>query len=949
MINKNLLNIIIFTTLFFVLFSNFGLACDITCDTASCIINNTPGTYICLNDTVVPNATVVTIHEDNQTLDCQGNTLIGLNDSYVNVSYVNNITIKNCIIRNMTYGIYAYVAENLTLINNSIYGNMNGLYVAENSVYLNVTNNTFGNNTYYNGTGFVEGGNFRVVNSNWAYIYNNSFINFQDAVNIDEYSDYARVISNYFNTSEAVVVSSEFNTVSYNIFQGVDATSGNGINVYSSGGPIQASNNIVCNNVGYNVRSIVILSCLANGCYNNTVCNNILHSGRTGITILSSRNSKIYNNSLYNMTYSGLYESSANTYEPNNNTIYNNSVYDSQSGIKLVASINSTIENNTAYNCDNGIIMYDFTNRSIIVNNIAYNNTYGIYLYGYHDPATEPYFFSNFNNTLNSNIAYNNTYGIYIFNSSWNNLSSNIAYNNTYGIYLDGVSHSNLINNTAYVTNSSAFGTTYGIYLTGSYSNTIFDNTAYNTTNGIISTQSLYQNFTFNTAYNCSRGILIDRTNFSNIINNTVYKNTYGIYLNSSHNNTLINNTAYNTTYAIYTNPSTNNTIAFNTAFNSTIGIGLLSSNNTIVRNNTAYVNTYATYFNLSRSNTIQNNTARNSQYGVYLLNSTSNTLSGNRAYNNSVSELYTVNSSGNTMSDFRITTLNFLSIDTSGDLSFKEGNLTGVTMPTTYQNISRETINITNSSTNAWTTINLTYNPSGISDESTIILAHYNGTDWETNTSLYTSNFSVNTAGNYIYANITDFSMYMIMSPVVAEEVTSSTGGGGFPSTTYETDLDSVENFVLRISDAVFFPFKGSQHKLRILNMGVGSVYLEVSSDPVKINIATGETKNVDLDSDGIDDISIYLEKIENNKAYITVTAINTDESDDAVLTDETIEDVKEELDISEDDIEIIKQTDDSIEMVIDIGDKEFPMIYGIIAVLIVIAAAGWYFYKKE
>jgi len=726
-------------------------------------------------------------------------------------------------------------------------------------------------------------------------------------------------------------------------------------------------NNTILNNTLANMtRGILINSNYMNMIVNNTFYNFSVYGISTSVDAFTGK-MLIYNNTFYNSTGSGLLSSGTN-FNISNNTIYNIN----GNGIEIGTAVsgNNYIKYNNITNCTSNGIYFSNGNNTVIENNTLTNNSIGIQL-GFN---------SNMRNftVLNNNIYNSTNYGVLIDQGADNNsVSGNIFSDNYVQLGIDSVGGgTNTVNdiivdnNTFYQSNDDSvflYGvnitfrnninyfndnatTGRGIYLYYTNDSYFSNNTVYDSTEGFRIQGSNDITIYNNTAYNCTRGIFFDNTNFSYIINNTAYSNTYGIYLSGSHNNTIENNTAYNTTYGIYTNPSTNNTITFNTAFNSTIGIGLLSSNNTKITNNTAYDNTYATYFNLSRSNTIQNNTARNSQYGVYLLNSTSNILSGNRAYNNSVSEFYSSNSSGNTMSDFRITTLSFLSIDMSGDLSFKEGNLTGVTMPTTYQNISKETLNITNSSSNAWTTINLTYNPSGISDESTIILAHYNGTDWETNTSLYTSNFSINETSNYIYANITDFSMYMIMSPVVAEEVTStSTGGGGFPSTTYETDLDSVENFVLRISDAVFFPFRGNQHKLRILNMGVGSVYLEVSSDPVKINIASGETKNVDLDSDGTDDISIYLEKIENNKAYITVTAINTDESDDAVLTDETIEDVKEELDISEDDIEIIKQTDDTIELVIEIDKDELPIIYGIVALAFVFIVAGWYFYKKD
>jgi len=893
--------ILVFASFLFLSFSNTGLAIDIT----NCTNLSTENGVYNLTQNITGNQTefqwsvssnksyCINISASNIILDCGGYSILG-NSSGVTMGILanntNNLTIMNCNIESYCQAVYLDTGENHSLHHNNISQTSNLAFTLKNVNRSNVTNNTF---LGYKEAVYLCGGNYNIINNNTARNTTNTA-----NIRLNQNSDYNNITNNilynnsYPTLSRGVYIhsGSDYNRVSNNII----SRGSDGINI--NGG----QNNTVSWNYISGCEDGIDIGSGSSGSYNNISNNNFYNNTFFGIHLNGAFNITVYNNTI-NASPSAFRFNGAESNKIIENEIYHSTTRFNYHVMYLWKSPYNLITNNTIYNSSSSVIYFFQSNRSNVTNNTIYGN---------------------------QNLTHG--WGAYLVDSHYNVIDRNTLYDNIYGVFLSTI---------------DMYGDPYG---SPTY-NIIHNNTLYNSNYGIFLNSSLYNNVTFNTVYNNTRGILFNLTNFSRIINNTAYNSTYGIYLSSSNNNTVENNSAYNTTYAIYTNPSTNNTITFNTAFNSTIGIGLLSSNNTIVRNNTAYDNTYAVYFNLSRSNTIQNNTARNSNYGVYLLNSTSNILSGNRAYNNSVSELYSSNSSGNTMSDFRITTLSFLSIDMSGDLSFKEGNLTGVTMPTTYANISKETLNITNSTANAWTTINLTYNDTGIDDESTLIIAHYSNGEWVTDTSDYTSSFSVNETSNYIYANITDFSMYMIMSPAVAEEVASSTGGGGFPSTTYETDLDSVENFVLRISDAVFFPFRGNQHKLRILNMGVGSVYLEVSSDPVKINIASGETKNVDLDSDGTDDISIYLEKIENNKAYITVTAINTDESDDAVLTDETIEDVKEELDISEDDIEIIKQTDDTIELVIEIDKDELPIIYGIVALAFAFIVAGWYFYKKD
>src|SRR3989344_4790121 len=126
----------------------------------------------------------------------------------------------------------------------------------------------------------------------------------------------------------------------------------------------------------------------------------------------------------------------------------------------------------------------------------------------------------------------------------------------------------------------------------------------------------------------------------------------------------------------------------------------------------------------------------------------------------------------------------------------------------------------------------------------------------------------------------------------------TGGTGGGGGAggagsSGTGETTVEvepeqeaeagqvttSGTNFVIGVQGTVNFDVGTRSHSVKVLEVMDNQVTIEISSTPVVLTMIVGESKNVDLDDDGVDDLVVTLNRIVDDKADLTFESFVTPE----------------------------------------------------------------------
>ncbi len=74
-------------------------------------------------------------------------------------------------------------------------------------------------------------------------------------------------------------------------------------------------------------------------------------------------------------------------------------------------------------------------------------------------------------------------------------------------------------------------------------------------------------------------------------------------------------------------------------------------------------------------------------------------------------------------------------------------------------------------------------------------------------------------------------------------------------------------------------FILKGEKHKIEIEEVNENSVTIKISSDPIFVVLNASETREVDIDDDGINDLKVSLESIKEGEPRIKVQEINQNE----------------------------------------------------------------------
>jgi parallel beta-helix repeat protein len=500
--------------------------------------------------------------------------------------------------------------------------------------------------------------------------------------------------------------------------------------------------------------------------YNNTISST---TSDYGIWFDNSNRSSLLNNTLVESNLTGIYLQNVN-----DTTVEGNLVRDTKNGdgLLLETSSNNTLRYNTLFNNSNtGILL----NQSSVSNSVAGNNLTsngnGIFVET-----------SNSNTLYNNLLSTNSNFGIYLEASNLTNVSSNTLSGNLWGISLFRTRDNILGGNT--ISGSRK----YGIELASSTNTTVSDNTvAGSYQHGIVIDTSdqnqLYGNTLRNNNYS---GIYIYNSNLNSVKrNNASANNRSGIHLENSNSTVVEDNIAgSNRNHGLLLDHSnTNLVINLTVSSNTDGGIYLNSSSGNNITESRITSNYVGVYFKASSGNQLANSTLEgNAGYGVLFPTGGGNNQLTNLSIKGSTTGIRIESSSGNTLRlvTFAQNTMDFevsgapstgvfdatfgaakVNLSFSGDIRVKSSAQPALE-PAGYRALGKY-LNITNTSS-AWVYVNFSYTSSDLSNagvnESTLRVWRYNGTAWVQ----VTSTNGVNTAGKYVYANLTSFSIFAPM-----------------------------------------------------------------------------------------------------------------------------------------------------------------------------------------
>lgn len=545
-----------------------------------------------------------------------------------------------------------------------------------------------------------------------------------------------------------------------------------------------------------------------------TIENCKLNNWTYGVYLDNSWNNTVRDNIITNNTYEGLY-----TWYSDYNTIsggefgYNDQQYD-YGGIYMYHSNNNTVSGIYMHNNRNAAIYLRYSQDNTLENNNLNNNcggNAGIYVDS-----------SGLNTIIGNDITDGTGYGIEVYYSNDMQILSNNINNNTYsGIYVYGAGYGHNITGNEISRNRHE-----GIELYDQSNVTIRDNNF--TSNPY---DGIYAENTEAKVYNC------------NFQDNGFNDSNYAIYDNSGPSIDWIINKdidCINNNVSIWGNLAIVNGAEIN-AVDCTIWV-----KGEKVNLSKGQSGSFEEFTNIAPG---ENSTVGGTDYGFEANIFTDNGTTGSLA-----ATIYNELPSG--ISGYGLTPLGkWIVFDTTGDI---EGNMT-------------------------WAIIKIYYTDEQIRaaglDESTLRIEYYNDTSriWERYDATCGSApcGGVNTTGNYVWANTTHFSGFGVFGSAIAAPSGRTTGIGVSTVSIYNISLSETTTKALGLGDAVTFMLGSNQHSIRTVMIGTDYVTLSASSTPVETTVKVGETKQIDVNGDGTNDVSIYLANITAGKAYLTFSAV--------------------------------------------------------------------------
>jgi parallel beta-helix repeat protein len=359
--------------------------------------------------------------KSNIVFDCDGHRIIGASFDYSGVQATNGVhsaTIKNCIIERFQYGIYVDESDYVTVENNTLSDNDNGIW------FYDTNNATIIDNYVY--SNFEIG--IRMTYAEDSVIENN-VIDDSGTYGIHLYIDTVNntmINNNISNSKSHGIFSVQNNDLNHILDNNIWENEGKGIYCVSAGCTIDS--NYVCFNTDHDIYHSI-----SDNPGDNNRCDATVQWEDDGLPSWSG------------CTYS-CYECWCDSCESCQTTINNERCnFHSIDGIEAATYgiiLNQGKHNNVIKNCVvsdfwAGISIWDASSNNTLVNNTAFNNVKGLML------TSGP-----FNNTIKDNTVYDNDYGIQIYDSDSNIIENNNAtYNTINGVYFYSTSNDNVLNN----------------------------------------------------------------------------------------------------------------------------------------------------------------------------------------------------------------------------------------------------------------------------------------------------------------------------------------------------------------------------------------------------------------------------------------------------------------------------------------------------------------------
>ncbi|MEM7815482.1 MAG: NosD domain-containing protein, partial [Candidatus Aenigmatarchaeota archaeon] len=726
------------------------------------ILNETGKTYSLIANITNWVGTCMNVSADNITLDCQGHTIDG-DDSgegsgIVNFGY-DGITITGCLVSDFFSGIHlSNATENANIFNNTLTSNTNyGIMVSGSS------NNVISNNTFtYNERGI------RLMHSRNITIEKN-------VANLN----YLAGISTYNSTSNNLTLNNaslngeigiEFSLSHNNTLTNNTVNSNSFYGIYlSSSSNNTFTNNTAQNNTLWDFRS-------SSTSLNNTVINLTTWQNRISFTsrdvALKGMQSSEIPSGMPGLTRSIGYAVNATNNSADSwlflNFSYSDSDYQSagasESRLRIWKYNTSGWTNETFWSVNNVSM-----SENVVYANIT--NFASIFA-----PAGEP-------------VGINDC-GHYVEEGATYVMTSDIYWNGTTCIWLEA--SSTLDCNGHWIVGNNTLGT-YGVYFDNANGITVKNCKIKFFDRGIYAKDTLYHNFinnTFdsnmyygillqsvggatirgNTAVGAEDDIVLSSQSSDNVVEHNVLNGGAMISISGSHRNYVHNNTLSGTsTYGIsVAGSSHNNTLLSNRISSKTgAGIWLYNAVGTNLTGNNVTSSEYGIWLDIDVINsTVQGGRITSNGIGIEVEQSSHNVFKDTLVQNNTVydysSDAYSYSNTAINMTSYQ-NSLSFASYRIS--LSGVQPSGAPIGAPPGKRALGKY-VNATSGGSGAWLFINFSYTDSDLGtpgapsyiNESTLFVWKYNETSgaWQ-NETFYSAN-GVNTAANYVYANITNF-----------------------------------------------------------------------------------------------------------------------------------------------------------------------------------------------